>query len=79
MQQGGVSAEQLQNGLDESTQQLQALSKLSDKELMAKGLDPTQVKALAKSFEEINQKIADGSLNLDTYSKRLVNSLAESI
>lgn len=54
LQQGGVSAEQLQNGLNESTQQLQALSKLSDKELMAKGLDPTQVKALAKSFEEVN-------------------------
>ena len=71
LQQGGVSAEQLQNGLDESTQQLQALSKLSDKELMAKGLDPTQVKALAKSFEEVNQKIADGSLNLDTYSKKI--------
>ena len=71
LQQGGVSAEQLQNGLDESTRQLQALSKLSDKELMAKGLDPTQVKALAKSFEEVNQKIADGSLNLDTYSKKI--------
>lgn len=71
LQQGGVSAEQLQNGLDESTQQLQALSKLSDKELMAKGLDPTQVKALTKSFEEVNQKIADGSLNLDTYSKKI--------
>lgn len=71
LQQGGVSAEQLQNGLNESTQQLQALSKLSDKELMAKGLDPTQVKALAKSFEEVNQKIADGSLNLDTYSKKI--------
>lgn len=71
LQQGGVSAEQLQNGLNESTQQLQALSKLSDKELMAKGLDPTQVKALAKSFEEVNQKIADGSLNLDMYSKKI--------
>lgn len=71
LQYGGVSAEQLQNGLDESTQQLQALSKLSDKELMAKGLDPTQVKALTKSFEEVNQKIADGSLNLDTYSKKI--------
>lgn len=71
LQQGGVSAEQLQNGLNESTQQLQALSKLSDKELMAKGLDPTQVKTLAKSFEEVNQKIADGSLNLDTYSKKI--------
>lgn len=71
LQQGGVSAEQLQNGLDESTQQLQALSKLSDKELMAKGLDPTQVKALTKSFEEVNQKIADGSLNLDAYSKKI--------
>lgn len=71
LQQGGVSAEQLQNGLNESTQQLQALSKLSGKELMAKGLDPTQVKALAKSFEEVNQKIADGSLNLDTYSKKI--------
>lgn len=71
LQQGGVSAEQLQNGLNESTRQLQALSKLSDKELMAKGLDPTQVKVLAKSFEEVNQKIADGSLNLDTYSKKI--------
>lgn len=71
LQQGGVSAEQLQNGLNESTQQLQALSKLSDKELMAKGLDPTQVKTLEKSFEEVNQKIADGSLNLDTYSKKI--------
>ena len=71
LQQGGVSAGQLQNGLNESTQQLQALSKLSDKELRAKGLDPTQVKALAKSFEEVNQKIADGSLNLDTYSKKI--------
>lgn len=71
LQQGGVSAEQLQNGLNESTQQLQALSKLSDKELMAKGLDPTQVKALAKSFEEVNQKIADGSLNFETYSKKI--------
>lgn len=71
LQQGGVSAEQLQNGLNESTQQLQALSKLSDKELITKGLDPTQVKALAKSFEEVNQKIADGSLNLDTYSKKI--------
>lgn len=71
LQQGGVSAEQLQNGLNESTQQLQALSKLSDKELMAKGLDPTQVKALTKGFDEVNQKIADGSLNLDTYSKKI--------
>ena len=71
LQQGGVSAEQLQNGLNESTQQLQALSKLSDKELMAKGLDPTQVKALTNGFDEVNQKIADGSLNLDTYSKKI--------
>ena len=78
LQQGGVSAEQLQNGLDESTQQLQALSKLSDKELMAKGLDPTQVKALAKSFEEVNQKIADGtapSVSLEGGTLWLLQSL----
>lgn len=71
LQQGGVSAEQLQNGLNESTQQLQALTKLSDKDLTAKDLDPAQVRSLAKSFEEVNQKVADGSLDLDKYSQKI--------
>ena len=70
LQQGGVSAEQLQDGLKESYKQLSALGALSDDALKAKKLDPAQVRSLAKSFEEVNQKVADGSLDLDIYSNR---------
>ena len=71
LQQGGVSAEQLQDGLKESYEQLSALGALSDDALKAKKLDPAQVRSLAKSFEEVNQKVADGSLDLDIYSKKI--------
>lgn len=71
LQQGGVSAEQLQNGLKESYKQLSVLGALSDDALKAKKLDPAQVRTLAKSFEEVNQKVADGSLDLDIYSKKI--------
>lgn len=71
LQQGGVSAEQLQDGLKESYKQLSALGALSDDALKAKKLDPAQVRSLAKSFEEVNQKVADGSLDLDIYSKKI--------
>lgn len=71
LQQGGVSAEQLQNGLKESYKQLSVLGALSDDALKAKKLDPAQVRPLAKSFEEVNQKVADGSLDLDIYSKKI--------
>lgn len=71
LQQGGVSAEQLQNGLKESYKQLSALGALSDDALKAKKLDPAQVRSLAKSFEEVNQQVADGSLDLDIYSKKI--------
>lgn len=71
LQQGGISAEQLQNGLKESYKQLSALGALSDDALKAKKLDPAQVRSLAKSFEEVNQQVADGSLNLDIYSKKI--------
>ena len=71
LQQGGVSAEQLQNGLKESYKQLSALGALSDDALKAKKLDPAQVRSLAKSFEKVNQQVADGSLNLDIYSKKI--------
>ena len=60
LQQGGVSAEQLS-----------VLGALSDDALKAKKLDPAQVRSLAKSFEEVNQKVADGSLDLDIYSKKI--------
>lgn len=71
LQQGGVSAEQLQNGLKESYKQLSVLGALSDDALKAKKFDPAQVRSLAKSFEEVNQKVADGSLDLDIYSKKI--------
>lgn len=71
LQQGGISAEQLQDGLKESYKQLSALGALSDDALKAKKLDPAQVRSLAKSFEEVNQKVADGSLDLDIYSKKI--------
>ena len=71
LQQDGVSAEQLKDGLKESYKQLSALGALSDDALKAKKLDPAQVRSLAKSFEEVNQKVADGSLNLDIYSKKI--------
>lgn len=71
LQQGGVSAEQLQNGLKESYKQLSVLGALSDDALKAKKLDPAQVRSLAKSFEEVNQKVANGSLDLDIYSKKI--------
>lgn len=71
LQQGGVSAEQLQDGLKESYKQLSVLGALSDDALKAKKLDPAQVRSLAKSFEEVNQKVADGSLDLDIYSKKI--------
>ena len=71
LQQGGVSAEQLQNGLKESYKQLSVLGALSVDALKAKKLDPAQVRSLAKSFEEVNQKVADGSLDLDIYSKKI--------
>lgn len=71
LQQGGVSAEQLQDGLKESYKQLSALGALSDDTLKAKKLDPAQVRSLAKSFEEVSQKVEDGSLDLDIYSKKI--------
>lgn len=71
LQQGGVSAEQLQNGLKESYKQLSVLGALSDDALKAKKLNPAQVRSLAKSFEEVNQKVADCSLDLDIYSKKI--------
>lgn len=68
---GGVSAEQLQNGLSESYQQLSALAALSDADLKAKGLDPDQVKTLAAGFAELNDEVSSGKLDLAEYSEKI--------
>lgn len=71
LREGGVSAEQLQNGLNESYSQLSALAALSDDALKAKGLDPDQVKKLAEGFAELNDEVSKGELDLSKYSEKI--------
>ncbi len=71
LREGGVSAEQLQNGLNESYGQLSALAALGDDALKAKGLDPNQVKKLAEGFAELNDEVSKGELDLSKYSEKI--------
>lgn len=71
LEQGSVNANLLQAGLTESQRELEAMLKMSDSELAAKGLDREAIEKYAKGFAEINENIQEGKLNLDSFSKKI--------
>ena len=44
---------------------------LSDAELKARGLEREEIEKQASAFEELNQKVQNGTLDLEGYSKQI--------
>lgn len=71
IKQGGISAELLKKGLDEAQASAEKMLTLSDTELKARGLEREEIEKQASAFEELNQKVQNGTLDLETYSKQI--------
>ena len=65
LQSGWLTADMLQKGLNEVVDQAQALLQLSDEQLEAQGYSRSSVEELLKSYTDLNEEIARGSVNLD--------------
>ena len=71
IKQGGISADLLKKGLDEAQASAEKMLTLSDAELKARGLEREEIEKQASAFEELNQKVQNGTLDLEGYSKRI--------
>lgn len=71
IKQGGISAELLKKGLDEAQASAEKMLTLSDAELKARGLEREEIEKQASAFEELNQKVQNGTLDLEGYSKQI--------
>lgn len=69
--QGGISADLLKKGLDEAQASAEKMLTLSDAELKARGLEREEIEKQASAFEELNQKVQNGTLDLEGYSKQI--------
>lgn len=65
LQSGWLTADMLQKGLNEVVDQAQALLQLSDEQLEAQGYSRSSVEELLKSYTDLNEEIARGSVDLD--------------
>ena len=71
IKQGGISADLLKKGLDEAQTSAEKMLTLSDAELKARGLEREEIEKQASAFEELNQKVQNGTLDLEGYSKQI--------
>lgn len=71
IKQGGISADLLKKGLDEAQASAEKMLTLSDAELKAQGLEREEIEKQASAFEELNQKVQNGTLDLEGYSKQI--------
>ena len=71
IKQGGISADLLKKGLNEAQASAEKMLTLSDAELKARGLEREEIEKQASAFEELNQKVQNGTLDLEAYSKRI--------
>lgn len=71
IKQGGISADLLKKGLDEAQASAEKMLTLSDAELKARGLEREEIEKQASAFEELNQKVQNGALDLEGYSKQI--------
>lgn len=71
IKQGGISADLLKQGLDEAQKSAEKMLVLSDKELAARGTSRESLKKDAEAFAKLNEKVQNGTLNLEEYSKKI--------
>lgn len=71
IKQGGISADLLKKGLDKAQASAEKMLTLSDAELKARGLEREEIEKQASAFEELNQKVQNGTLDLEGYSKQI--------
>lgn len=71
IKQGGISADLLKKGLNEAQASAEKMLTLSDAELKARGLEREEIEKQASAFEELNQKVQNGTLDLEAYSKQI--------
>ena len=71
IKQGGISADLLKKGLDEAQASAEKMLTLSDAELKARGLEREEIEKQASAFEELNQKVQNGTLDMEGYSKQI--------
>lgn len=71
IKQGGISADLLKKGLNEAQASAEKMLTLSDAELKARGLEREEIEKQASAFEELNQKVQNGTLDLEEYSKQI--------
>ena len=71
LQENGVSAETMSAGLRKGKAELDALLAKSDAELKTLGYSRDAVQKYADLFGQLDEKIADGSLNLGEFSEKI--------
>ena len=71
IKQGGISADLLKQGLDEAQKSAEKMLAMSDKELAARGASRESIEQDAKAFAELNEKVQNGTLDLDAYATKL--------
>lgn len=69
LEEGGVSAELLQNGLDSTLVTLRNYLALSDKELNARNLDKEAIQKDYDALTKLNEEVQNGTVNLIDYAK----------
>ena len=69
LEEGGVNAELLQNGLDSTLVTLRNYLALSDKELNARNLDKEAIQKDYDALTKLNEEVQKGTVNLIDYAK----------
>ena len=69
LQEGGVNAELLQNGLNSALVTLRNYLALSDKELNARNLDKEAIQKDYDALTKLNEEVQNGTVNLIDYAK----------
>lgn len=69
LEEGGVNAELLQNGLDSTLVTLRNYLGLSDKELNARNLDKDAIQKDYDALTKLNEEVQKGTVNLIDYAK----------
>ncbi len=68
---GGINAELLKKGMEEAQKSAEKMLTLSDSELEKRGTTREEIEKNAQAFENLNEKIQNGTLDLDAYAKKI--------
>ena len=68
---GWLTAELIQNGLNNIIDQFDELLKLSDKEISSFGYSRKEIIELENTYKSLNEEIAKGNVNLDSLAERM--------